>query len=626
MSYLGSLRLHFAGRFQAAPSTVNNDPLHYNNKTFKPQYQERQKGKAVNGKWNPMGSAAFRLIDCSVTCAWRGGTQVSKSDPVTNCLVADSDTRTSAKIVDLDPEQQLVSEIWGLELRICDKTGTTLVKGNFRPAPFLDIWDRSQSGSGDAIAGASYQSVLTGVDWPVLRQKGIQSEFLKELHKMSETKLSIKFNLDGYNMDYESAEFTCGRIVGTIGPHNRNDPEHFVFGRHLMPAAADPGGFFRPSGKINFCSASLDDDGHKLFLDLGNAIPTRSSGGEPVDLGLLILAVLNPPSQPLILSDLPYLSDNWYENSAGIFEVNLCDDQLAQVKSNRLALLKSDADGVASISVSEPQNGLYMRADKFVFRLSPGESASVRLYASKWGKPYSEARVISIFDPSQLQMATDPKQSLAVGEPKDALAFSACVLTKQNGVAYLEITAKNPNNPRGYIDGQIYGIRPMLEETIPSGSAYPFNPWDFISILVWDEFAPKDVSWNGCVRDILIQYANLYPIMRRFVDLSNYQSVCEHRELLDQALNLPEEDPNFMPVSRDLSPAKREAISRWLKNELPPIGFPPQPHASEHACVTFVAELKNDLQLRAMRPALELAEYGGKYAASQRRKAAMTYI
>jgi len=44
MSYLGPLRCHFAGRFQAAISTVNNDPLHFDTANFKPQYQQRQTG------------------------------------------------------------------------------------------------------------------------------------------------------------------------------------------------------------------------------------------------------------------------------------------------------------------------------------------------------------------------------------------------------------------------------------------------------------------------------------------------------------------------------------------------------------------------------------------------------
>ena len=37
MSYLHAVRLTFAGRFQAAVSTVNNDPTHFDNASFKPE-------------------------------------------------------------------------------------------------------------------------------------------------------------------------------------------------------------------------------------------------------------------------------------------------------------------------------------------------------------------------------------------------------------------------------------------------------------------------------------------------------------------------------------------------------------------------------------------------------------
>jgi hypothetical protein len=48
MSYLNSIRLHFAGQFQAAPSTVNNDPLHFDNATFQPSYQQPATGNQPN--------------------------------------------------------------------------------------------------------------------------------------------------------------------------------------------------------------------------------------------------------------------------------------------------------------------------------------------------------------------------------------------------------------------------------------------------------------------------------------------------------------------------------------------------------------------------------------------------
>ena len=127
MSYLNPLRLHFAGSFQAAPSTVNNDPTHFDNRHFRPSYQKFGE-HGTNGWWNPRGNADVRLIGCQVTAAWQDGKPVS-GDSILQCSIADSNTRVAAKLVDLDPEQQMVSEIWGLEVRICTADGSTLVKG-----------------------------------------------------------------------------------------------------------------------------------------------------------------------------------------------------------------------------------------------------------------------------------------------------------------------------------------------------------------------------------------------------------------------------------------------------------------------------------------------------------------
>src|SRR5271169_6964603 len=140
MSYLNSLRLHFAGKFQAAPSTVNNDPLHFNNATFQPSFQQPSTGNKpdqLNGWWNPSGDAAWRLIGCSVTSGYMSNGPVPNTDPVLACLIADSDRTVSAKLVDLDPEQQTVSEVWGMQIRICDRDGTNLVRGFYKTAAFI---------------------------------------------------------------------------------------------------------------------------------------------------------------------------------------------------------------------------------------------------------------------------------------------------------------------------------------------------------------------------------------------------------------------------------------------------------------------------------------------------------
>ena len=126
MSYLGALRLHFAGQFQSNVSTVNNDPAHFDNAIFKSTYQamEGNHMRPPNGWFNPQGDAAFRLLGCTVGSAWLPSGPVPASDPVLGYIVADSDGQVPGKMVDLDPEQQLVSEIWGLQVRIADSTAT----------------------------------------------------------------------------------------------------------------------------------------------------------------------------------------------------------------------------------------------------------------------------------------------------------------------------------------------------------------------------------------------------------------------------------------------------------------------------------------------------------------------
>ncbi|HWE38404.1 MAG TPA: hypothetical protein VG406_17665 [Isosphaeraceae bacterium] len=129
MSYLHPPRLHFSGRFQASPSTVNNDPVHYDNDRFRPEFQLRQNGRGRdqwNGWWNPDGDGAWRLIGCRVTAALMpDGRPAGQDDPVLWCLVADSDRAVAAKIVDLDPEQQLASQIWGSRSGSATRSGRT---------------------------------------------------------------------------------------------------------------------------------------------------------------------------------------------------------------------------------------------------------------------------------------------------------------------------------------------------------------------------------------------------------------------------------------------------------------------------------------------------------------------
>jgi hypothetical protein len=574
MSYLNALRLHFAGRFQANVSTVNNDPAHYDNASFQASYQGLQGAhmQPPNGWFNPQGDAAWRLLGCKVTSAWMPGGPsgaAPSTDPVLGYLVADSDSYAPAKLVDLDPEQQLVSEIWGLQVRLAQADGTTVMQGDFDPAAFIDIWDRStNSAGGDTIAGAMYQSVLTNLTWGDVSG----SPFLSALKQAAtDGMLSIKFNVDSFNMSFKSPDFMTGRITGTIGPAALDEPRHVVMGRQFMAAPGQNPNFFVPAGGLNFCCAVVDTAQSCVFVDLGNAL-TTGKDGVVNDQGDLVITAAGASSP---LGTIPsqgasgYASDpSWYARTAGVVVLPLTAAQLAACASAPLTI-----SGNTGISISEWESGAFVRADRYVYRLSPGQPARISVVAMQFGQPLAGATIGFVTDASQLQPPPSPVQApyLSAGPPVatpgNAIRFQGDAVTGAEGRVELLLETSDPGTPRyvngGYgIDGQVYGIRPGFVDAQYSG---PVNQWNFISVLLWSGFVPSNpVTWDD-LQPIFQQYANLYPVMNRFLDLGSYESVVRHRELLSLAFGLDAGNPNAMPVTRDLSPAKRDAILAWLE-------------------------------------------------------------
>jgi hypothetical protein len=576
MSYLGPLRLHFAGSFQAAVSTVNNDPTHFDNAAFQPAFQQRQDKAGPNGWWNPRGDGDWRLIGCTVRSAWLDdGTAAGADDPVLTMLIADSDRAAPAKLVDLDTDQQMVSTIWGLEMRICTPSGETLMRGSFEPAGFMDIWGRSLSGKGDGVMGAMFQSVLTGVQWGDVSH----SPFLSRLRaRHGGSRLSVKLNVDGYQMDFSDPRFTIGRITGSIGPVAADEPDHLVPGRQFVAT---------PDSKLNMCTAALDPTTAKLYLDLGNALNTDTIGGEITKLGALSLSAGTQS-----ICAVPYGDAAWYERTAGVLALPadraLSAAEVELISKTALTLELSGQPDLQEVAA-------YVRPDQFVFRLTPGQSVTVRLYATNLGLPLADATVYAEIDASAL-----------ASDPPGAIAFPATVVTAADGVTELTISGSDPGNPRGYIDGQVYAIRPSLQPPT-SASIAPVNSANFISVLLFDAFEiAQPPTWYPALQPIFQQYANLYPVMQGFLDLSDYDSVVANRQMLLMAFGLDINDSNSMPVTRDLSPTKRAAILAFLNDPQQGVAPPPATARASAAAAT-----EQD-------PAADVYLLGGKTAAMAR--------
>ena len=125
----------------------------------------------------------------------------------------DGGNKSSAKLVDLDTQAQLFSEIWGWRIRIGD-----FFSADFTPVPFQYMWKKMVNDQRRSHTyGAAYQSVLSNIRWI---QNG-KSSFVSKLRKAMENdnidsnRLSIRLSMDMYQNDSSKDSFTTGRITGT---------------------------------------------------------------------------------------------------------------------------------------------------------------------------------------------------------------------------------------------------------------------------------------------------------------------------------------------------------------------------------------------------------------------------
>lgn len=557
MSYLGYPRLNFAGTFQSDAATVNNVPPYFDNDLFEPRFQWRTTMPDFNGLWNPRGSGAMRLSDIRVTsaCGPDGTTATTPAaDPAVHCRLADDDRRAGGKFVDLDPQNQMVPEIYGLRMRLLDSAGDPVFSGDFKPVGMEDMWIRAKLASGRGDPAATYQSVLTGVEWA----RDIASPVLRALREATqEGALSVKFNLDGVEdgLEHWPDNISYGRIVGSIGPYRTGEPRHLVAGRRLR--AADGSGF-------NHAPARVDEAGGRIFVDLGNSVRAQSRGGPLVEPGDLRLAVLDKEGVPQPLAPLKGLESGFYERTAGIATAALDAVGLAAVAAGRLAVVA--AADPRTVLLAENADATFVRADGAVFRIypeQPHDKVTTTLYATRFGRPASGVAL-----------------SVGGGSVPAALTVPAKVVTGAGGRAEVTIGGRDPGNPRKWLDGVAAEIGYGFAER-------PGEPEGVLAVRVFDLYkAPPQPTWNRDVKPIFQQYANLFPVMHDVFDLANYNHVVRHATYVKKTLLASTLSPNHMPVTRDLSPGKRDMIVSWLDTK-------PAPPVLD---ITSVAELRSVLQ------------------------------
>ena len=601
MSYLNNIRLVFTGKFQADVSTVNNDVRHYDNATFEPVFQDFQTAQSLNGWWNPTGSGAFRLINCRIVMVgYADGTTSTRAadDAAIGMLVAGSELRTSGKIVDIDPQWQLASALWGLDVRLTDGKEPGYFSGHYRPNAFRDLWfgrmlnANGSPAGGDSAASATFQSVLESVDW-ANDFKG--SRALAELKAAASAGLSVRLTTFSYiDRNPNGPDFTLGTVTGAIGPQLAGEPESFVLGRRFAPANG--------STSWNGCgyfTGRVDPAARTLFRDLSNGLQLAFANQDPAkgpvgpigglnDIGTLRAGVLKNPEVMeftpateenfLPIGEIDYQSAGWLLNTSGIAALPLDDAQLTLLTDHPLALAAAlplnagtGANGAfGQIAIRETTGGLFVEAEPIVHRIDAPGNSEATIYAARYGAPLANATVaisqLGLMPQQGGGQTSGPNTPQApipnIGVPESAFKIPSTLATGPDGTAKLPMAADNPDNPRGYIDGQLY----LVDFRLPGQGNQARSAFDYIVTHVRDTYAvPAKPTWETDVAPIFTQYGNLYPIMsKQLVNLSNPHDVKRHAKILRLAFAQPIESANYMPVTRDLSQAKLDMILRFL--------------------------------------------------------------
>jgi hypothetical protein len=549
MSYLDVPRLHFAGTFTANPSTINNDPLNYNPALVNgPANNPDNVGLVLS--WNPYGSHAWMISGQVTSFVDSSGQLHTGGDPLIGASFASyMPQQIPAKLVDLDTEQQGVTRLFGLNLQLTLTGGTApALQGLWENGGTLvNLWlNRVPSQQGDSAAGGAFQSVLQNLQWANVGG----SALLQQLQNAAGAGLSVRFSVFGYQADNTKTSFRTGSIMGTVGPQLADEPLHLP-PRLLLPTPAS----FTPS-PLAWAPAKVNGQGNTVTIDLGNSIPDQNPGGPPANIGTLEAAVL-PGGTPTTLGTIDYQGPA-FAQTAGVVQFPITSEQAGQP----LAILVNGTPQLA-----ESPNGLYIDVDGASVYMNPDDATPVNLWATSFGSPAAGVSATLELVPSS------PPKGFDNNQPASALSFPASVTTGANGSAAIPLQASNPSPlPAGreHIGGQLY----YLGGDWAAGNVWNGDSAGFfsspLSVKVFNSIEPPitQPTWAD-VQPILFKYYYLYGYMASIVDLSNYASVQSNAQAIQAVLTLGFDDPNYMPVTREMSNDQRQLILTWIANGCP---------------------------------------------------------
>ena len=385
--------------------------------------------------WNPNGTGEFHFFNTTITSAVYENGTVTENDPVVRSFLVSNLLQPPAKLVDVDPEAQTKSTIYGLTLSILSDPEV------FPPTTFLEAeWTRSViayntwvrlicGGGGDHMLSAQGTSKLKNVVW------GDTSEsiFLEQLRRANEMgQLSVRITLYQFSADYRSGNFSFGNVVGTIGISRSEEPLN-AGGQRLLSYKGVPFPYITVPQTDSCYNATAQNE--KIFwtykapfkvqevgkhfwlsVDLSNAL-AMDAYGDIRNVGKLRFAIFveNLCCMDIIEAEIDYLADGWLKRTGGIVDINLHDEHFKRLNKSHLLLVRlmdstgqnDDAYKVCEclpsrknlpelIQVLLKEIRYFIRPmDYIVFRLQRtfNDSATINLLVTDFGAPAKDLSV-----------------------------------------------------------------------------------------------------------------------------------------------------------------------------------------------------------------------------------------
>jgi hypothetical protein len=373
-------------------------------------------------------------------------------------------------------------------------------------------------------------------------------------------------------------------------------------------------------------TAEVDFDNNLVSLDLINTIPEFASDGTKFDYGPITVGVLSSSGafNPIGSFGFDQYNKEAYEAKAGIVDVPFQAGVTAQdvqtwLANGKMALqVQNQYASLERVLTAETDSrGIYLdqcRVTEF--------KVQVR-YKNRLPPAGTQIKLAQYY-PWQLNVGSGQWVLFGAEPPKSQQTNPVCAATPEaeylhfldgdiidvdgNGFATVRIGYLNPGFPTiafypflpgepqpapqsevtfGFTDYSTYTIGNAyytVARVMPNDNALPqqfVNRWNGTGSYAGQPKYDRTLTWQFIYNNILYVYDMLYPVMDQFMPLGNLGRV---EGAIDQLVTMVSEDwveksTLYMPVTRELSAAKRLILETWgnlvirryPQQDLPPI-------------------------------------------------------